>query len=100
MVYHLAKLYGQPLDGKRFLELAASLGLGLIARQAIREVVKFIPFVGSAAGSALAWGSTYALGRAFCLYYQEVHDGHVPDPARLKRFYHEQLTEAERRWKK
>jgi uncharacterized protein (DUF697 family) len=100
MVFHLAKLYGQPLDAKRFLELAASLGLGLLARQAIREVVKFIPYVGSAAGSALAWGSTYALGRAFCLYYQEVHDGHVPDPSRLKRFYQEQLAEAERRWKK
>jgi uncharacterized protein (DUF697 family) len=100
MVYHLAKLYGQPLDAKRFLELAASLGLGLLARQAIREVVKFIPFVGSYAGAGLAWGSTYALGRAFCLYYQEVHEGHVPDPSRLKRFYQEQLTEAEKRWKK
>jgi uncharacterized protein (DUF697 family) len=100
MVFHLAKLYGQPLDGKRFLELAASLGMGLLARQAIREVVKFIPYVGSAAGSAMAWGTTYALGRAFCLYYQEVHDGHVPDAARLKRFYQDQLAEAERRWRK
>jgi uncharacterized protein (DUF697 family) len=99
MVYHLAKLYGQPMDGKRFMELAASLGLGLVARQAIREVVKFIPVVGSYAGAGLAWASTYALGRAFCLYYQEVHKGHVPDPIRLKRFYNEQLAEAERRWK-
>src|SRR5262249_54765623 len=25
MIYHLARLYGQPLDGKRFLELAGTL---------------------------------------------------------------------------
>ena len=99
MVFHLAKLYGQPLSAERFLELAGSLGLGLLARQAIREVTKLIPFVGSAAGGALAWASTYALGRAFCLYYQEVHEGHVPDPARLKQFYHQQLADAEKRWR-
>jgi uncharacterized protein (DUF697 family)/predicted GTPase len=99
MVFHLAKVYGQPMDANRFLELAGSLGLGLVARQAVREVVKFVPFVGSAAGAALAWASTFALGRAFCLYYQEVHSGHVPDPARLRQFYHGQLSAAEKQWK-
>ncbi|MGL4420101.1 MAG: YcjF family protein [Gemmataceae bacterium] len=99
MVFHLAKLYGQPMSGARFLELAGSLGLGLLARQAVREVAKLIPFVGSAAGAALAWGSTYALGRAFCLYYQEVHEGHVPDPVRLKLYYQQQLADAQKRWR-
>jgi uncharacterized protein (DUF697 family)/predicted GTPase len=99
MVFHLARVYGQPLSAERFLELAGSLGLGLLARQAVREVAKLVPVVGSAAGAALAWASTFALGRAFCLYYQEVHAGHVPDPARLRQFYHEQMAAAERQWK-
>jgi uncharacterized protein (DUF697 family)/predicted GTPase len=100
MIHHLARLYGQPLDGKRFLELASTLGLGMLVRQAIREVTKFIPFVGSAMGAMLAGSSTFALGKAFCFYYSAVLEGHVPQAAVLKKYYHEQLTQAEAYWKK
>jgi uncharacterized protein (DUF697 family) len=68
MIYHLARLYGQPLDGPRFLELAGTLGVGMAVRQAIRETMKLIPYVGSVAGGALAGASTFALGKAFCYY--------------------------------
>jgi uncharacterized protein (DUF697 family) len=98
MVMELAKLYGQPLTGKGFLELASTLGMGMVSRQAAREVAKFIPFFGLAAGAALAGASTYALGRAFCYYYRSVHEGHVPEPATLKQFFEKELTEAERLW--
>src|SRR5206468_592182 len=30
MIYHLANLYGQPLSAQRFLELAGSLGMGMV----------------------------------------------------------------------
>jgi len=96
MVHHLAKVYGQPMTAERFREVATSLGLGILARQAVREVTKLIPYVGSVAGAAVAWASTYALGRAFCYYYQAVCEGHVPDAHRLKRFYHEQYAAAEK----
>lgn len=96
MVHQLAKLYGQPMTAERFKEVATSLGMGLLARQAIREVAKLIPYVGSVAGAAVAWASTYALGRAFCLYYQEVCEGHVPDTQKLKKYYHEQYAAAEK----
>src|SRR5438876_52064 len=49
MVTQLAQVYGQPMTNERFKEVAASLGIGLVARQAMREVVKFIPYVGSVA---------------------------------------------------
>jgi uncharacterized protein (DUF697 family) len=98
MVNQLARMYGQPMTAERFKELAASLGLGILARQAVREVVKFIPYVGSVAGAAVAWASTYALGRAFCYYYEAYCEGHVPDPQALKRFYHEQYAAAQKRW--
>jgi uncharacterized protein (DUF697 family) len=80
------------------MELAGSMGTGLMMRQATREVVKFIPYVGSVAGAALAGSSTYALGKAFCYYYQRVHQGHVPKPEDLKHYYHQQLAGAEKAW--
>ncbi|MBI1913202.1 MAG: DUF697 domain-containing protein [Planctomycetes bacterium] len=98
MIHHLSEIYGQPLNATRFLEIAGSLGMGLLVRQAVREVSKFIPFVGSVASGALAGASTFALGKAFCYYYSAVHQGHVPKPEDLKRYYQEQLTQAERHW--
>lgn len=100
MVYHLAKIYGQEMSAVRFLELAGSIGIGLIARTAANQLAKFIPFVGSAAGAALAGASTFALGKAFCYYYEEVHDGHVPDSAKLASFYQKELDAARQSWGK
>jgi uncharacterized protein (DUF697 family) len=99
MIQHLAGYYGQPLSGGRFLEVASTLGLGILVRQAVREIMKLIPVIGSVAGGALAGASTFALGKAFCFYYSAVHEGHVPRPEELRRYYREQLTEAERLWR-
>jgi hypothetical protein len=60
--------------------------------------MKFIPYVGSVAGAALAGASTLALGKAFCFYYSAVHQGHVPQAAELRRYYQEQLALAEKEW--
>ena len=98
MVMELAQLYGQPAEGKHFAELASSLGLGLMARQATREVTKLIPWVGMFASAALAGATTYALGRMFCYYYQEVREGHIPTAAEMKHFFNEQLAQAKRLW--
>lgn len=104
MVYHLAQLYGQPLSGQRFLEIASTLGLGMLARQGSRMLLKYIPYVGPVIGSvasgALAGASTLALGKAFCYYYRAVHQGHVPRAEELRRYYRDQLTRAEHLWKK
>jgi uncharacterized protein (DUF697 family)/predicted GTPase len=100
MIYHLAEYYGQPLSATRFLELASTLGMGMLVRQAVREVVKFVPFVGSVVGAALAGAATFALGKAFCFYYSAVHQGHVPKPEDLRRYYQEQLALAEQLWRK
>jgi uncharacterized protein (DUF697 family) len=99
MIYDLAKVYGQPLDAQRFMEVAGTLGSGIMVRQAAREVVKFIPYVGAVAGGALAGASTFALGKAFCYYYQRVHQGHLPKAEDLRRYYQEQLASAEAAWK-
>ncbi len=100
MIYHLSAFYGQELSAERFLELASTLGLGLAVRQATRELVKLIPYVGSVVGAALAGASTFALGKAFCYYYSAVHRGQVPRAEDLKKYYQEQLALAEQAWKK
>jgi len=100
MIYHLAEFYGQPLTAHRFGELASTLGLGMLARQATREVLKFIPGFGSVVSAVAAAAATYALGKAFCYYYSAVKQGHVPNPKELKRYYGEQLNLAEQLWKK
>jgi uncharacterized protein (DUF697 family) len=104
MLYDLANLYGQPMTRQRLGELAGALGLGLLGRQAGRSLIKVIPglgsILGSVAGGALAAASTYALGKAFCYYYSAVLEGHVPDPAELRRYYGEQLDLAQAAWKR
>jgi len=104
MIYHLAELYGQPMTGRRFAELASSMGLGILMRQAGRGLIKILPFLGPVMGSvasgALAGASTYALGKAFCYYYQAVHEGHVPSADDLRRYYREELATAEQAWQR
>ena len=98
MVKALADLSGSPGEAKRFLELSASIGIGLLAQQAIRQIAKFIPYVGSAVGAGLAYSSTYALGRAFIEYDQRTHAGHAPDAATIKKIYRDHLNKAEHKW--
>jgi uncharacterized protein (DUF697 family)/predicted GTPase len=98
MIAHLGQLYGQPFQARHFRELAGALGLGLLVRQGIRELTKFIPYVGSVAGGALAGASTFALGKAACYYYGSVQKGHAPRPEELRRYYKDQLAVVERSW--
>lgn len=104
MLYDLAKLYGQPLTKQRLGELTGALGVGLLGRQAGRSLLKLIPGLGSVfgsvAGGALAAGSTYALGMAFCYYYRVILEGQSPDPEKLREYYKEQLSEAQAAWAK
>lgn len=103
MVYHLAEVYQKPLTAQHFLDIAGTLGLGMLLRQGSRMLLKYIPYFGPVIGSVttgtLAGASTFALGKAFCYYYQAVHQGHVPRPEELRRFYRRQLADAERAWK-
>jgi uncharacterized protein (DUF697 family) len=69
-------------------------------RQGVREFAKFIPFVGSIAGAALAGSATFALGKAFCHFYSAIHKGQVPKAEDLKHYYQQQLSQAETLWQK
>ena len=74
--------------------------VGLLATAALRQLAKFIPYVGSVVGAGLAAASTYALGRAFLEYDRRVNEGHIPDRDEVAKLYKEQLSSAEKRWGK
>jgi uncharacterized protein (DUF697 family) len=102
MVYELARLYGQPMTAERYREVVSAMGMGMLARQAGREMLKLIPGLGTILGSitsgALAGAATYALGKAFCYYYSAVQRGHVPQAEDLRKYYRHELAEAQKNW--
>ena len=93
MLHTIAAIYRQPLRLKTFLELASTVGLGVLLRQGTRSLLKVIPGFGSAVSGLYAGAVTYALGCALCFYYQIIFDGHLPHPEQLQAFYHEKLAE-------
>lgn len=99
LVHALASSYGEPELAEQFLTTANQAGAGLVARQALSEVAKVLPIVGQASAAKLAYSSTYALGKAFCEYYQAKHLGHLPDVEQVKALYKQELARAEAAWK-
>ncbi len=100
MIQALAATSGHKDRAGRFLELATSAGIGLLATAALRQLAKFIPYVGSVVGAGLAAASTYALGRAFLEYDRRANEGHIPDRDEVAKLYKEQFSAAEKRWGK
>jgi len=93
MLHAIASLYRQPLGVKTFLELLATVGVGVLFRQGARSLLKVVPGIGSVVAGVYAGASTYALGCALCFYYQVIFDGHLPTAERLKTFYEEKFAE-------
>jgi uncharacterized protein (DUF697 family) len=98
MLSQLAAIYHQEMNTARYLELAGSLGLGLVTQQAMRSLAKLVPGVGSAIAAATAFAATYALGKAFALYFERVQGGDAPSTALLKQLYKEQFDLARKLW--
>src|SRR5712692_8443151 len=93
MLHTIASIYRQPLRVQTLLELASTVGLGVLFREGTRSLLKVIPGFGCAVSGLYAGATTYALGCALCFYYQIVFDGHMPTPEKLKAFYEEKFAE-------
>ena len=65
------------MDAQQFLKLSGAVTGPMLVRQALRETLKFIPGVGSTANAAMAFATTYALGKANCWYFGEILAGHL-----------------------
>jgi uncharacterized protein (DUF697 family) len=85
LVYQIGQQYGQRLDAGSVKDLAATLGLGAAA-QAVEGVMRrvFGGLIGGAAGIAVTFATTYALGHTAKTYYAQ---GRKLSPADLKRLF-------------
>ena len=98
LVQRLARLYQQPVDKALWAQLAAALGGRVALRMMLREALKVIPWVGSAANAAAAGASVYATGVALSWYFQQRRQGHLPDMAELRERYQAQLHRGAQLW--
>lgn len=98
LVQQLARLYQQPIDQALWTQLGAALGGRLAVRTMLREFLKFIPWIGSAANAAAAGGAVYATGITLSWYFQRRRQGHLPDAQELRTRYQAQLQRGAQLW--
>ena len=70
MVLQIAAAYGHEMDKDRMKELAAVVGSAYLCRTLARELVEFVPVLGFAIRTGIAYGGTAALGHAVIAYYE------------------------------
>ncbi len=99
LIYKLAKLHGQSIDGRTIARISGAIGGRIAVRMALREGLKFIPWVGMAANAAAAFAMTYATGMAWNWYFTEVEKGHAPTESELKNVFQDQFKRAGDLWK-
>jgi len=100
LLHALAGSYGLQWDRKLITEFVAALGSGFLYRYVvsllIRELAKFIPVYGQSAGAAAAasisFATTYALGRAACLYFYKRGTHQSIDPNALRAAFKEAFS--------
>ncbi|HWL09328.1 MAG TPA: hypothetical protein VNQ76_13050, partial [Planctomicrobium sp.] len=99
LAYKLARIHRQRLDAQTIAHVSGGLGGRVVVQLAIRESLKFIPWVGMAANAAAAFAYTFAGGMVWNWYFTEVRKGHVPTESELKSVFKEQLQRASELWK-
>ena len=70
MVLQIAAAYGHEMDKNRLKELAAVVGGAYVCRTLARELTEFIPVLGFAIRTGVAYGGTSALGHAVIEYFE------------------------------
>ena len=99
MLHSLANQYDVKWNSKTLSEFAGALGAGFgvqyASRLGIRQLLKFIPVygqvVGSASAATISFGSTYAIGRAACMYLFYKSKGDAVPKEELQALYKKAL---------
>lgn len=98
LAYKLARIHHQRLDAKTIAKVTGGLGGRIAIRMAIREGLKFIPWVGMAANAAAAFAYTFASGMVWNWYFTEIRSGHMPTEKEIQNVFKEQLSRAAELW--
>ena len=64
-----------------------------------RELIKFIPGLGSALAASWAAAYTWALGEGACVYFGDLMGGKTPDPEKIQVAMNEAFEAAKQRFR-
>ncbi|NEQ95472.1 MAG: hypothetical protein F6K30_01855 [Cyanothece sp. SIO2G6] len=98
MIGLLGKLYGQTLSPSQAGGIVSAIAGGFLAQAVGRELIKFIPGLGSVLAASWAAAYTWALGEGACVYFGELMGGKKPDPAQIQQVMKTAFQEAKKRF--
>ncbi len=99
MVGLLGKLYGQTLTPSQAGGVVSAIAGGFLAKAVGRELIKFIPGLGSVIAASWAAAYTWSLGEGACVYFGDLMGGKKPDPQKIQSVMQEAFKEAKERFK-
>ncbi len=99
MAYRIASIYEQEVAATDWAVISSVAGTRIAARLGITEALKFIPFLGLAAGAASSFAFTYALGKSYDWYFSNVRGGKVPSADRMKEIFRDELKRGQELWR-
>lgn len=99
MVGLLGKLYGQTLTPSQAGGLVSAIAGGFVAQAIGRELVKFVPGLGSAIAASWAAAYTWGLGEGACVYFGDLMGGKKPDPQKIQATMQDAFQAAKQRFK-
>lgn len=100
MVGLLGQLYGQTLSPSQAGGVVSAIAGGFFAQAVGRELVKFIPGLGSVLAASWAAAYTWALGEGACAYFGDLMGGKKPDPKRIQAAMDEAYQSARERFRR
>ncbi|MBD2006115.1 MULTISPECIES: GTPase family protein [Cyanophyceae] len=99
MVGILGNLYGQTVTPSQAGGIVSAIASGFLARAVGRELIKFIPGIGSVIAASWAAAYTWALGEGACVYFGDLMGGKKPDPKKIQSVMQEAFKTAQERFK-
>lgn len=99
MVGLLGKLYGQTLTRAQAGGLASAIAGGFLAQAIGRELIKFLPGLGSVIAASWAAAYTWALGETACIYFGDLMGGKKPSSQQIQQAMRESFGQAKERFR-
>ncbi len=95
----LGKLYGQNLTPSQAGGVISAFAGGFVAQTVGRELIKFIPGLGSVVAASWAAAYTWALGEGACVYFGDLMGGKKPEPKKIQSVMEKSFQSAKARFK-
>lgn len=95
----IGKLYGQTLTTAQAGGIVSAIAGGFLAQAIGRELIKFIPGLGSVVAASWAAAYTWALGEGVCVYFGDLMGGKKPNPDKIQAVMREAFAQAKTKFK-